>query len=73
MLLSHATSVALNLVIDFGPTILLSVTAIVLVARLLLYKQAPKKNKWMVITALVLILLSLVIIVASTRLVRIGS
>ena len=72
MLLSHATSVALNLVIDFGPTILLSVTAIVLMATLLLHKEAPQKYKWMVITALVLILLSLAIIFASNRIIRLG-
>ena len=72
-MLSRETSIILNIVIDFGPTILLSVTAIVLVAMVLLYKEAPQKYKWIVITALVLILLSLVIIIASTRLIRIGS
>ena len=72
MLLSHETSVTLNIVIDFGPAILLSVTIIILVAVLLLYKEAPQKYKWMVITALVLILLSLAIIFASNRIIRLG-
>lgn len=73
MILSHATSVTLNFVIDFGPTILLAATAIILVATLLLYKEAPRKYKWMVIIALVLILLSLAILIASTRLLHIGA